>query len=274
MPRNPTEGISEDKCRPPVLAPAVFQPVASPGAVRHSPSRAVKLSSHKGLPALGQPTAQLAHHLAHSWPAQTPSSQQHPHSPTHLGGEPKKDTLLSFSSPSSDRTHGLSPRGAAPNLLQWWARSVSTPVPRVSKISFLPQLVMDLVFYFFWNQQEKSSVGEDQIYFPISSFSWLPGYSHAMQPGGLHTDQSCSSSHLACSLLFVSCSPSSSKNSCQHPGNICLGISTTVWSHCSSVWDLCLQRKSVQQQHRERKKGGKRALYIRINRAVAIVTWS
>lgn len=207
-------------------------------------------------------------------PAPSSTQRLHPHSPTHLGGGPKKDTLLSFSSPSSDRTHGLSPRGAAPNLLQWWARSVSTPVAIVSKISFLPQLVMDLVFYFFWNQQEKSSVGEDQIYFPISSFSWLPGYSHAMQPGGLHTDQSCSSSHLACSLLFVSCSPSSSKTSCQHPGNICLGISTTVWSHCSSVWDLCLQRKSVQQQHRERKKGGKRALYIRINRAVAIVTWS
>lgn len=81
-------------------------------------------------------------------------------------------------------------------------------------------------------------------------------------------------SHLACSLVFVSWSPSSSKTSCQHPGNICLGISATVWSCCSSVWDLCLQRKSVQQQHQERKKGGKRALYNRINRAVAIVTQS
>lgn len=58
---------------------------------------------------------------------------------------------------------------------------------------------------------------------------------------------------------FVSWSPSSSsKSSCQHPGNICLGISTTVWSCCSPVWDVCLQRKSVQQQHRERKKRRKR----------------
>lgn len=155
LPRTPVEEISVDKCRPPVLAPAAFQAVPSPVAVsaQHielwgsKPSgRAVSTGAvpRHSLHTAPGPTADLSQSL----PASSSTHRLQPHSPTHLG-DPKKDTLLSFSNHSSDRTAcGLRPTDAQPPTScchQQWALSVPRPVPLVPKISLLPQLVMDLV---------------------------------------------------------------------------------------------------------------------------------
>lgn len=154
-------------------------------------------------------------------------------------------------------------RCAARNLLQTPA-IVCMPrhVPSMSvQISLLPQLVMDLLKpgLVSFEISRKNLVGEkinlfSSLYLLLktrlsscnATWSLLLWPVPLLQPLG---------------FILWSLYPGvqqQQQNSCQHPGNICLGISTTVWSCCSPVWDLCLQRKSVQQQHRERKKRRKK----------------